>query len=83
VEDRWRFGGGSGDTSFFQIVNYQDNTKKLHPSGGGWRYKTKKIVEEGTGNFFGHKMCGSSVEANGFASTRFKYLLIREIQSYF
>jgi hypothetical protein len=45
--------------------------------------KRKKIVEEGTGNFFGHKMCGSSVEANGFASTRFKYLLIREIQSYF
>ena len=29
------------------------------------------------------KTCGSSVEATGFASTRFKYLLVREIQSYF
>ena len=50
MEDRWRFGGGSGVQHFSQIVNYQDNTKKSHPSGGGWRYKTKKNSENVNSN---------------------------------
>jgi len=37
----WRIGGGLVEVLvynlFSQTANNQNNTKKLHPSGGGWR----------------------------------------------
>ena len=46
MEDRWRFGGGSGVHNFSQIVNYQNDTKRHRLFGGGWMYKTKKNSRE-------------------------------------